>query len=140
MKAKIITDKKDLEEAFNIRKEVFVEEQKVPLEDEFDEHDSKAEHILVFYNDKPAATGRLRIIEGVAKLERICVLKNYRKAGLGKVVVETLEKTANAKGVKIFKLHGQTHAENFYKKLGYQKASDVFMEDGIPHFLMVKNF
>lgn len=42
------------------------------------------------------------------------------------------------KGITKMKLHGQTHAEGFYKKLGYQTASDEFMEDGIPHILMTK--
>lgn len=141
METKRITTDEDLQIAFQIRKEVFVEEQGVPLEDEYDLFDklgTLCEHILVYYDEKPAGTGRVRLEDGFGKLERICVLKPYRKHGLGKVIIETLEKIAREMGVVYVKLHGQTHAEGFYQKLGYKTSSDVFMEDGIPHVLMIK--
>ena len=142
MNAKRITLENDLQIAFTIRKKVFVEEQGVPLEDEFDEFDllnGRAEHVLVYDQEKPVGTGRIRWIDGVGKLERICILKAYRKFGLGKVIISALEEVAIEKGVSQVKLHGQTQAEGFYEKLGYQKASNMFMEDGIPHILMTKN-
>ena len=98
----------------------------------------QTEHILVYYNDQPVGTGRVRWVDSFGKLERICILEPYRKFGLGKVITRTLEEIAEEKGLSRVKLHGQTHAEGFYKKLGYQTSSDVFMEDGIPHVLMVK--
>ncbi|EJS68854.1 GNAT family N-acetyltransferase [Bacillus cereus] len=141
MQSKLITELTDLEIAFHIRKEVFVKEQGVPLADEFDTFDEIGEeckHILVYYNEIPVGTGRIRFVEGTGKLERICILKDYRKYGLGKVIIQTLEEIAcNKQAIKV-KLHGQTQAEGFYKKLGYQTSSDVFMEDGIPHILMTK--
>ena len=136
-----ITLDESLKTAFAIRKQVFVEEQGVPLEDEFDQFDTLnglCEHILVHYNDQPVGTGRLRVVDGVGKLERICILKPFRKFGLGKVIIKSLEEIAEEKGVLQVKLHGQTHAEGFYKKLGYQTSSPIFMEDGIPHILMGK--
>ncbi|MEH7177543.1 GNAT family N-acetyltransferase [Neobacillus vireti] len=141
MKAARITSEKDLQAAFEIRKQVFVEEQGVPLADEFDEFDQlkgKCEHILVYYNDEAVGTGRVRWVEGYGKLERICILKPYRKYGLGKVIITTLEQIAEENGSTQVKLHGQTQAEGFYKKLGYQTSSNEFMEDGIPHYLMTK--
>lgn len=141
LESKRITDEYDLKKAFQIRKEIFVEEQCVPLEDEFDEFDNlngQCEHILVYYNDEPVGTGRLRIVNGLGKLERICILQQYRKYGCGKKVVKALEEIAKEKEISRVKLHGQTQAEGFYKKLGYEAASDVFIEDGIPHLLMVK--
>lgn len=141
MNSKKITLESDLKEAFRIRKAVFVEEQGVPLEDEFDEFDTlngRCEHILVYYEEQPVGTGRLRVVDGLGKLERICILEPYRKFGLGKVIIKTLEDLAKEKGIVQVKLHGQTHAEGFYNKLGYQTSSNVFMEDGIPHILMVK--
>ncbi|PFJ05040.1 GNAT family N-acetyltransferase [Bacillus cereus] len=141
MQSKLITEFTDLKTAFHIRKEVFVKEQGVPLEDEFDTFDQiskDCKHILVYYNELPVGTGRIRFVDGTGKLERICILKDYRKYGLGKVIIQTLEEIArNTKATKV-KLHGQTQAEGFYKKLGYQTSSDVFMEDGIPHILMTK--
>lgn len=141
MDSKRITLENDLQIAFTIRKEVFVKEQGVPLEDEFDEFDllnGLAEHVLVYYHEQPVGTGRIRWVDGLGKLERICILEPYRKYGLGKVIIGTLEEIAAEKGVSQVKLHGQTQAEGFYEKLGYQKSSNMFMEDGIPHILMTK--
>ncbi|MBT2648462.1 GNAT family N-acetyltransferase [Bacillus sp. ISL-34] len=141
MDSKRITTENDLKIAFLIRKEVFVEEQGFPLESEFDEFDTLnalSEHILAYYNEKPVGTGRLRVVDGLGKLERICILEPYRKFGLGKIIIKTLEGIAKEKEISQVKLHGQTQAEGFYKKLGYQTSSDVFMEDGGPHLLMIK--
>ncbi|WHY99708.1 GNAT family N-acetyltransferase [Peribacillus simplex] len=141
MDSKRITTESDLKVAFQIRKEVFVEEQGFPLESEFDEYDTLnafSEHILVYYNEKPVGTGRLRVVDGLGKLERICILEPYRKFGLGKIIIKTLEEIAKKKEISQVKLHGQTQAEGFYKKLGYQTSSEVFMEDGGPHLLMIK--
>ncbi|NCU18430.1 GNAT family N-acetyltransferase [Pallidibacillus pasinlerensis] len=141
MEYKQITNEEELQQAFKIREEVFVKEQGVPLEDEFDEYDQlngNCEHILVYHEGEAVGTGRVRVVEGGGKLERICILKSYRKLGIGKVIVQGLENIAKEKGLEKVKLHGQTHAEGFYQKLGYETASDEFMEDGIPHYLMVK--
>ncbi|AZV41879.1 GNAT family N-acetyltransferase [Peribacillus asahii] len=141
MELKRITVDNDLKKAFQIRKEVFVEEQGVPVEAEFDEFDTlngQCEHTLVYYEEQPVGTGRVRVVDGVGKLERICILAPYRKFGLGKVIIKALEEIAKEKGISRVKLHGQTQAEGFYEKLGYQASSDVFMEEGIPHVLMVK--
>lgn len=143
MKSKKIMTEEDLSIAFEIRKEVFVKEQGVPLSEEFDEFDTldaPCKHILVYYNEQPVGTGRVRFVDSYGKLERICILEHYRKYGLGKVIVKVLEEIAEENGVDKVKLHGQTHAEGFYHKLGYETASDVFMEDGIPHVLMTKKF
>ncbi|AFM01026.1 MULTISPECIES: GNAT family N-acetyltransferase [Desulfitobacterium] len=129
----------ELEDAFQIRREVFVEEQGVPLQDEFDGYDESgaaARHILVYYEDQPAATGRLRWLGDTAKLERICVRAAMRKFGLGSVVVKSLEKIAQEEGFCKAKIHAQTQAQNFYERLGYRQTSEEFMEDGISHIVM----
>lgn len=141
LEAKKVTSTDELEQALHIRRKVFVEEQGVPLKDEYDEFDkldTKCDHILVYYNGKPVGTGRVRSVEDYGKLERICILQEYRKFGLGKVIIAKLEEIAAKREDLQVKLHGQTQAEGFYKKLGYETASDVFMEDGIAHVLMTK--
>ncbi|MDR7236477.1 GNAT family N-acetyltransferase [Neobacillus drentensis] len=141
MYAKRITIDEELKVAFAIRKQVFVKEQGVPLEDEFDKFDTLdgiCEHILVHYNEQPVGTGRIRFINGVGKLERICILEPYRKFGLGKIIIKALEEIAEERGASQVKLHGQTQAEGFYKKLGFRTSSNIFMEDGIPHIRMLK--
>lgn len=141
MHATRITNDEDLRKAFAIRKEVFVLEQGVPPQDEFDQFDALdgiCEHILVFYKDQAVGTGRVRFLEDVGKLERICILEPYRNFGLGKVIIKALEEIVEGRGAIQVKLHGQTHAEGFYTKLGYRTSSEPFMEDGIPHILMIK--
>ncbi|MDN4494397.1 GNAT family N-acetyltransferase [Ureibacillus aquaedulcis] len=141
MNAIRIVNQEELNAAFAIRNDVFVLEQGVPLEDEYDQFDhldGLCEHILVHYNEQPVGTGRVRFVDGVGKLERICILKAYRNFGLGKVIIKALEEIAQERGASQVKLHGQTHAEGFYKNLGYYTDSDIFMEDGIPHVLMRK--
>lgn len=130
-----------LDACLAIRTAIFVEEQGVPAEDEFDAYDAlgtEARHILLYVDGVPAASSRLRIVENVAKLERICVMMNYRKHGLGRVLIDKLEQMALDQGLKKAKLHAQVQASGFYERLGYAAASDVFMEDGIPHLLMTK--
>lgn len=139
MEVKLVTTETEMHEVFKIRIEVFVKEQGVPLKDELDEHEDSSDHVIAYYNNKPAGTGRLRIIDGIAKLERICILPAIRKFGLGRMIINMLETIAKEKGASRAKLHGQTHAENFYTKLGYKRESEMFMEDGIPHFLMEKS-
>ncbi|XEC97246.1 GNAT family N-acetyltransferase [Paenibacillus tarimensis] len=133
-----VRNEKQLEQAYGIRKQVFVEEQGVPQEVEIDAYDSEAEHVLVLVDHEPAGTGRIRIVEDTAKIERVCVLPAYRKSGIGREIMEGLERLAADKGLTKSKLHAQTHAERFYSRLGYETVSDIFMEEGIPHVLMQK--
>ncbi|AIQ47672.1 hypothetical protein R70723_18560 [Paenibacillus sp. FSL R7-0273] len=143
MNVQVIALPEELEAAFSIRKRVFVEEQGVPLADEFDEFDTlegKCRHVLAYADGQPAGTGRIRAFDGKGKLERICILEPYRKAGIGKEIIAILEKLADEQGFTGVKLHGQTQARGFYEKLGYQVSSAEFMEDGIPHVLMTKAF
>ena len=141
MEVKSVKNKENLIEAFYIRKEVFVNEQGISLADEFDEFDTInrfCDHILVYSNAQAVGTGRLRGVNGFGKLERICILQPYRQYGLGKIIIKTLEKIAHERGLSQVNLHGQKQAEGFYIKLGYQTSSEVFIEDGIPHILMMK--
>ncbi|WP_016838475.1 GNAT family N-acetyltransferase [Ureibacillus thermosphaericus] len=138
-----VSTEEQLEKAFSIRKEVFVEEQGVPMESEIDEYDnllSPCEHLLIVVDDKPVGAGRIRFVDGFGKLERICVLQPYRKICIGKLIVQELEKIAKEKDCQKVKLHAQSHAKVFYEKLGYIINSDEFLEEGIPHYLMVKYF
>lgn len=100
MNVKRITTEHDLHTAFDIRKTVFVEEQGCPVSDEFDEFDTlhgDCQHILVYHEQQPVGTARVRIVDHAGKLERICILKPYRKFGLGKVIVDELERIVKEK-------------------------------------------
>lgn len=141
IETKRVKTREELEKEFYIRKEVFVKEQGVPEEIELDEFDTlkaPCEHILLEVDGKAVGTGRIRTVDDCGKLERICILKPYRNLGLGKVIVKELEQIAKEQGLKKVKLHGQSHAKEFYERLGYEVKSDEFMEEGIPHYLMEK--
>lgn len=139
METKRITTEEQLDDAFRIRKAVFVKEQGVAEEVELDEFEDIADHVLVYYENEPVGTGRVRVVDEYAKLERICVLSTHRMHRLGKAIMDELEAIAREKGMKKAKLHGQVQAAAFYEKQGYEVASTVFMEENIPHVKMVKD-
>ncbi|MEK3881275.1 GNAT family N-acetyltransferase [Paenibacillus sp. PL2-23] len=133
-----VQTQEELKEAFRIRTEVFVQEQGVSPEIEIDEHEEAASHVIVSYDGRPVGAGRVRQVEDVAKLERICVLAPYRKHQAGAAIMAELESIARERGLGKAKLHAQTQAAGFYSKLGYAADGEEFMEDGIPHIRMIK--
>ncbi|KIP20179.1 hypothetical protein JV16_02642 [Anoxybacillus ayderensis] len=124
-------------DALLVRRAVFIDEQGVSEEEEIDAFESESVHFVLYDDDKPIAAGRFRTIDGVGKIERICVLPSYRGRGIGKQMMEAIEQYAKQHVTKV-KLNAQTHAEPFYKQLGYETVSDVFLDAGIPHVTMVK--
>lgn len=79
----IVTTQNMMEEAHNIRKKVFVEEQGVPLENEIDQYETIATHVIGYdQNNVPFATGRLRPIANGVKVERVAILASHRKKGM----------------------------------------------------------
>lgn len=139
MNVKIVKDKQQLEDAFSIRKTVFVEEQKVDIEEEIDQFEDHSTH-FVLYDDleKPVAAGRFRFVDGYGKVERICVLQSARKYGAGKLIMNAIEDYARKEEIKKLKLNAQTQAMGFYEKLGYKIVSEEFLDAGIPHRTMTK--
>lgn len=128
----------DRKQAFRIREKVFINEQHVPAQEEMDEHDELAVHFLGMINEESIATSRLRFVDQYGKLERICVLPDYRGQSFGKQMILFMEKTIAENGYTMAKLNAQTHAEEFYKRLGYETVSDIFLDAGIPHVTMTK--
>ncbi|MBT2697155.1 GNAT family N-acetyltransferase [Bacillus sp. ISL-40] len=138
MTVKIVENQKELEDAYSVRKIVFVDEQNVPLEEEIDAYEDEAEHFVMYDEGSPIAAGRFRFVDGYGKVERICVLKNARKIGAGKVIMNAIENYALQKDIHKLKLNAQTQAIPFYAGLGYEIVSEEFMDAGIPHKTMVK--
>ncbi|MUK88044.1 GNAT family N-acetyltransferase [Ornithinibacillus sp. L9] len=139
MNTKIVETNEEKKHAFQVRTIVFVDEQHVPPEEELDEHDAEAIHFIGYQDDVPIAASRLRFVDSYGKLERICVLKEHRGKSFGKQIIEAMEEVIIDKGYSKAKLNAQTHAEDFYKRLGYQTISGEFMDAGIPHVTMVKD-
>ncbi|MBK8398143.1 MAG: GNAT family N-acetyltransferase [Leptospiraceae bacterium] len=131
-----ITNPTKLEIAFSIRKEVFVEEQHVPLEEEYDEFEETSIHFLAFIDNKAVGTARIRTTEKGIKLERFCVLKNYRKMGVGKSLVNKLLNECNNFPKSQVYLYAQKIAQNFYSKFGFEAKGEIFLDAGIEHIEM----
>jgi predicted GNAT family N-acyltransferase len=135
---KIVENQKELDDAFSVRKTVFIHEQNVPAEEEIDQYEEEATHFVMYKDKSPIGAGRFRVLDGYGKVERICVLKVARKSGAGKAIMGEIEKFASTKGVNKLKLNAQTHAIPFYSGLGYEVVSEEFLDAGIPHKTMVK--
>ncbi|WP_421385409.1 GNAT family N-acetyltransferase [Bacillus salacetis] len=129
---------KELQDALHVRKEVFVGEQNVPMEEEIDEFENSSDHFVLYDGDEPVGAGRFRVKEGQGKVERICVLSKVRGKGAGKMIMNYIEEHARSKGVPALILNAQTHAIPFYENLGYSITSDEFLDAGIPHKSMKK--
>lgn len=129
---------KDLEDAYQVRREVFILEQKVPETEEFDKADLISHHIVVYACDRPIATGRLFKYENEWLIGRLSVLKEFRGIHAGKLVVEKLLEKAAESGAKEVHVHAQTHATDFYRKSGFVVYGSVFLEAGIEHISMMK--
>ncbi|QDP39812.1 GNAT family N-acetyltransferase [Radiobacillus deserti] len=139
MDVRIAATEQEKADAYSVRRQVFVEEQNVPPELEIDDLEDIAIHFVGYENHIPVAASRLRLVEDYGKLERICVLKEHRGKSYGKDIISRMEAYIQDKGLQKSKLNAQTHAEGFYKSLGYKTISDTFMDAGIPHVTMIKS-
>ncbi len=133
-----VKNEEDMEMVRNIRLEVFVEEQGVPVELEMDEFDKDAIHVLSLLDGEPAGCGRLLINGDDAKIGRVAVRKKMRRKGIGEGICKLLIAIAAEHGAKQVHLGAQLTAVDFYLSLGFEKEGEVFKEAGIEHIKMVK--
>lgn len=117
-----------------VRRRVFIEEQGVPEELEWDEYDAAAVHVLACAADTPIGTGRL--IES-GRIGRLAVLAHWRGRGVGDALLDLLIGIARERRYAVVKLHAQTHAISFYARHGFNAVGADFLEAGIPHREMV---
>lgn len=119
-----------------IRVKVFVIEQHVPEELEWDEYDESAWHAVAKLNEQVVGTGRLILDQSKAKIGRMAVDKDCRGKGVGSEILRDLINLGKEKGAQEFFLHAQTHAIAFYAKEGFEPYGPIFDEAGIPHVEM----
>ncbi|MFJ3079044.1 GNAT family N-acetyltransferase [Streptomyces halstedii] len=136
---------------FQVRKDVFVGEQNVPEEIEYDDHDATAVHVLAVAADG-SALGTARLLHGpdaagrtggdltVGSLGRLAVTREARGLGVGAALVRAVEDEARALGLTGVDLHAQTHALGFYERLGYVAYGPEFPDAGMPHRAMRRTF
>ena len=141
---KILETKEELNLGFALRIKVFVEEQKVPMELEFDEKDNSENtvHIGFFDNNKLIGVARLIDLDkDVIHIGRVVIDKEYRGQGIGRELIIGCENIAQQilKRKIIIELSAQIQAENFYKSLGYNRVNDIiYLDAGIEHVDMRK--
>ena len=141
---KILKSKEELNLGFALRIEVFVKEQKVPMELELDEKDNSENtvHIGFFDNNKLIGVARLIDLDkDVIHIGRVVIDKEYRGKGIGRELIIGCENIAQQilKRKIIIELSAQIQAENFYKSLGYNRVNDkIYLDAGIEHVDMRK--
>ncbi len=136
----------DFAAALAIREVVFIEEQQVPREIERDDEDPTAYHLLAQVGGHAIGTGRLVELREPppgekgrwGQIGRMAVLVSNRRHKVGSKILSHLENVARTRGLDGVVLHAQVYAHGFYKALGYEDASPIFDEAGIPHVEMRK--
>ena len=123
-----------------IRTQVFIEEQNIPAEMEWDAADAQAVHALASNRfGLPLGTGRLlQHAPGVARIGRMAVSQTVRGSGVGRALLDALSAVAQQRGDHEIVLHAQTSAQAFYARSGFSPRGAVFEEAGIAHIEMAR--
>jgi predicted GNAT family N-acyltransferase len=125
---------RDLADLRAVREPVFLVEQKIPPEMEWDEFDAKSRHVIARDREGRAiGTGRLTPEHGIG---RMAVLAPWRGRGVGEAIMRVLLEQARLLGYPSVELHAQSHAIAFYAKLGFEPFGDEFIECDIKHWMM----
>jgi len=133
--------------ALEIRRRVFIQEQRVPEDEEIDAHDgdpaevTSAVHVLATLGGAPAGTGRLLLDDadhgdggpGYPHVGRVAVLAQYRRQAIGGALMAALHQEARDRGYAGITLGAQLHAIPFYEQLEYVARGEVFLDAGIEH-------
>jgi predicted GNAT family N-acyltransferase len=141
VKVRKISTEQDLQKALQIRYEVFVTGQNVPVDEEIDEFEKESFHYLALLHDVACGAARWRYTSEGAKLERFAVLEKYRGSGAGsalvKKVLEDIQINPDSRGKALY-LHAQLPAIKLYRKFGFKQVGELFLECEIQHYKMVK--
>jgi predicted GNAT family N-acyltransferase len=126
-------DRSRMEQAWALRRRVFIEEQHVPEEIELDADDARAFHALALQDGRPVGCGRMLSRGDYVKIGRMAVLAECRGRSVGRRVLEFLIEHARQHGFRRVVLDAQLHAEGFYLKQGFTPVGEAFEEAGIMH-------
>jgi predicted GNAT family N-acyltransferase len=136
---KIVTDGVDLQQAFEVRRQVFVREKGISEDLVFDGHDRETLHMVVKDREKVIGSARVQFLtDNQAKLERMAILKHYRRKGIGKEMLLFLDTLWKDKQVQQVIIHAQLEVVPFYKLCGFDELGLPFQEAGIKHIKMRK--
>jgi predicted GNAT family N-acyltransferase len=136
---KLVTGDVELQEAFEVRRQVFVREQGISEDLVFDGHDREALHMVVKDGGRVIGSARVQFLaDNQAKLERMAVLKRYRHKGIGREMLLFLDAVWKDKRVQQVIIHAQFEVIPFYKLYGFDELGLPFQEAGIKHLKMRK--
>ena len=125
---------KDMLSCLDLRRTVFIEEQNVPENEEVDGDDPDCDHILLTVSDIPVGAARLKYYNDFIKVQRVCVLKNYRGQGIGSKIINFIIRHVEKNDIRSsVRLGSQIHALEFYKRLGFIEFGEEYLDAGILH-------
>jgi predicted GNAT family N-acyltransferase len=134
---KLVSSDSELKAAFEVRRRVFVKEQNISEDLTFDGHDRQALQMVVMDGERVIGTARVLFLSNnQAKLERMAILKPFRRKGIGRRIIYYLIKELNNKRVEQVVLHAQYAVVAFYKSCGFEESGSPFYEAGIKHVKM----
>lgn len=128
----------EVDEALELRRRVFVDEQRVALDADRDGLDPEATHLVAVDAGQILGTCRLVFDNGLARLGRMAVEPDARGRGIGAAILDAAERASRAAGAERIRLHAQTAARSLYERAGFQVRGEEFVEEGIPHLTMEK--
>jgi len=121
-------------ELYSVRRAVFIEEQNIPESIELDGRDPDCFHVLASdTKGHPVGTARM---DGKGKIGRMAVLKNYRRRGIGRKMIQALMDYGRKNSITDFNVSSQVTAIGFYKKMGFEQFGEEFLEAAIMHINM----
>lgn len=136
---KRVNNELELKQAFEVRKSVFIKEQNISKDDEWDGLDDVATQYVAVNGKIVIGTARVRFLDSDnAKIERMAVLKPFRRIGVGREIINIIEQSLKQQNVSTAILHAQWEAIPFYISYGYKQIGDPFIEAGIKHVMMKK--
>ena len=134
MKCIVAKTQKEIFDNILVRGYVFIVEQEIAWEIEFDGLDKDCILFNVYDDNKPVGAARLY----KNKVGRVATLKEYRNKGIATMIMAEIEKYALVNKIPYLKLHAQTYVKDFYEHLGYVVEGEIFQEAEIDHVLMKK--
>lgn len=139
LQVKTVDYQAEIADIKNIRIKVFQEEQGVAAELEFDGLDDDAIHLLAYQNNKAIGTARIREINrDTIKIERLAVLPEARKQGVGKKLMEVALENIYQRNKSQVIVHAQEYVSHLYQQLGFKTVGEKFSEASIDHVKMIK--
>ena len=139
LELKIPQNQNEVLDNLEVRYKVFHLEQNINIEDDFDGLDELSTLFVLYLDNLPIGASRIRLLdEYIWKLERFCILENYRNNKYGSFMLNKIEEHIKSLNFSEVTLNSQENAINFYLKNGYKQISDFFIEADIKHIKMKK--